>query len=406
MVHPYLTTSSGIFEGVEMKKKYPRLPNGYGQIRHLSGKRRNPFGVYPPQKAEDENGKRLPVKALCYVPTWTAAFAVLTAYKAGTYTPGMEADIITAEQESGLKTPPSALDAILADYARIRRATLGLPESLTFAEVYERYYRDKFESGKQYSAALVNSTRAAYRNLSALHSRPIRELKLDDLQTVVDACPLKHSSAEMMALVIKQVFRYAVAHDLCEKDYGSHVSVKTPDDDEHGVPFTEEELVTLWNNSDDPTVEMILIMCYAGYRIAAYKTLVVNLEERYFRGGNKTSSGRDVITPIHSAIYPLVTRRLARDGGLLVVTTNAFRDSMYTALEKIGIQKHTPHDCKHTFSALCERYGVNERDRKRMLGHRVGDLTNDTYGHRSLEDLRAEIEKIRCQKRVKSGIEL
>ena len=30
------------------KKKYPKLPNGYGSIKKLSGKRRNPYGVYSP----------------------------------------------------------------------------------------------------------------------------------------------------------------------------------------------------------------------------------------------------------------------------------------------------------------------------------------------------------------------
>lgn len=29
-----------------------------------------------------------------------------------------------------------------------------------------------------------------------------------------------------------------------------------------------------------------------------------------------------------------------------------------------------------------------------MLGHKIGDVTNDTYDHRTLEDLRNEIEKI------------
>ena len=44
---------------------------------------------------------------------------------------------------------------------------------------------------------------------------------------------------------------------------------------------------------------------------------------------------------------------------------------------------------------LCEKYQVNENDRKRLLGHSFGnDLTNAVYGHRSLEDLRTEIEKI------------
>lgn len=76
--------------------------------------------------------------------------------------------------------------------------------------------------------------------------------------------------------------------------------------------------------------------------------------------------------------------------------TNRFRNDMYKALETIGIAKHTPHDCRHTFSALCEKYKVNENDRKRMLGHSFGnDITNQIYGHRDIEDLRIEIEKIK-----------
>lgn len=44
---------------------------------------------------------------------------------------------------------------------------------------------------------------------------------------------------------------------------------------------------------------------------------------------------------------------------------------------------------------LCERYGVRENDRKRMIGHAFkDDVTNAVYGHRTVEDLRAEIEKI------------
>ena len=38
---------------------------------------------------------------------------------------------------------------------------------------------------------------------------------------------------------------------------------------------------------------------------------------------------------------------------------------------------------------------MTENDRKRMLGHSFGgDITNKVYGHRTLEELRAEIEKI------------
>ena len=73
---------------------------------------------------------------------------------------------------------------------------------------------------------------------------------------------------------------------------------------------------------------------------------------------------------------------------------------MYKKLEALGIaytngKKHTPHDCRHTFSWLCEHYKVNENDRKRMMGHSFkNDITNAVYGHRTVEELREEIEKI------------
>lgn len=376
------------------KKKYPRLPNGYGQIRKLSGNRRNPYGVYPPQVEEDQDGRRLPVKALCYVNSWSVGFAVLTALKAGTYTPGLENELMTVNSPEDL----------LADYARLRRYFLNQPEVCdpTFADVYKLYFRDKYESGKEYSVSARRGTQTAFANCKSLHDKSFRSLRLDDLQAVVDTCPLKHASLELIVSLIKQMYRYADAHELCDRDYGLHVKIKKADDDEHGVPFTEDELSVLWDHSDDPTAEMVLIMCYAGYRVSAYKDIVVNLEEKSFFGGNKTISGKGVLCPIHSAIYPLVKRRIERDG-CMMADTQIFRKQMYSVLASFGLAKHTPHDCKHTFSALCERYGVNEHDRKRMLGHKIGDITNDVYGHRTLEELRSEIEKIdlskACQKR-------
>ena len=36
------------------RKKHPKLPNGYGQIRYLGKGRRNPYGVYPPAKYDEK----------------------------------------------------------------------------------------------------------------------------------------------------------------------------------------------------------------------------------------------------------------------------------------------------------------------------------------------------------------
>lgn len=71
-------------------KKYPKLPNGYGSIKKLSGNRRNPFAVYPPATELIAPGQYAPVKAICYVDDYMKGFSVLTAYHAGTYYPGFE----------------------------------------------------------------------------------------------------------------------------------------------------------------------------------------------------------------------------------------------------------------------------------------------------------------------------
>ena len=81
------------------RKKYPKLPNGYGSIKYLGKGRRNPYAVHPPTTEFNINGSPATPKALCYVNDWYIGFAVLTAYKAGTYFPGYE-KTLSANQDS------------------------------------------------------------------------------------------------------------------------------------------------------------------------------------------------------------------------------------------------------------------------------------------------------------------
>lgn len=375
------------------RKKYPKLPNGYGSIKYLGKGRRNPYGVYPPVTEFTLEGVPVQKPALCYVDDWMKGFAVLTAYHAGTYVPGMEKELTvnTDDKFDGRELA----QRLLADYNRIKGAPEPEPQK-TFREVYEEFYEYKFERDKSraYSASTRGALQSAFKNAAVLHDRYITELKYTDLQAVIDDCPLKHSSVENIRSLFHQMYEFALIHEIVEKDYSAALKINKPNDDEHGVPFTDEELHILWRHKDNPTAEMILIMCYSGYRISAYQNIKINMNEWYFRGGIKTAAGKDRIVPIHSGIRELVQNRMKREKAL-IRSTEKFRFEMYDFLDAIGIEKHTPHDCRHTFSKLCEKYKVNENDRKRLLGHSFGnDITNGIYGHRSLEDLRSEIEKI------------
>lgn len=349
-------------------------------------------------KEFDDDGNAIARKAICYVDSWLKGFAVLTAYHAGNYTPGMERGLEGANTAS----VDGVLRAILSDYNQMARTDQGSAQKgKTFAEVYKEYYSWKYEQDKsrKYSESSINSTKAAYKNCSTLHDRIFSELRHNDLQKIIDGCKLKYASLELIKTLFRQMYTYAEMQEIVDKDYSAHVRINKPDDDEHGIPFTDEDLKKLWGDKEDPMAEMLLIMCYSGYRIGEYRNLTVNLQDWYFQGGSKTAAGKNRIVPIHTGIRDLVRQRMKRDGKLLFCTAQTFRVEMKNYLATHGMELHTPHDCRHTFSALCERYGVAENDRKRMLGHALGDITNDVYGHRTVEDLRGEIEKIKicCQ---------
>lgn len=373
------------------RKKHPKLPNGYGSIKYLGEGRRNPYAVHPPTKEFDIDGIPQTPKALCYVDDWYKAFTVLTWYKNNEYYPGRETEL--SSDQSDLEKQVSE---ILSQYTQKTKANKG---TKTFSEVFHEYYKDKFKQEyghKGKKTSMERSMSAAFKNCVALHDKPFIEITQKDMQKVIDNCALKHASLELIQTLFRQMYQYAEANNLCDKNYAQFVRIDQEDDDEHGVPFTDSELKILWDNKDNETVEMILIMCYSGYRVAAYKKMKVDLKVRYFQGGVKNKYSRERTVPIHSGIYDLVKRRIKRTGALMTESPDSFRNSMYEALEAIGIEKHTPHDCRHTFSKLCEDNKVSENDRKRMLGHSFGkDITNKVYGHRSLEDLREEIEKIK-----------
>lgn len=351
------------------RKRRMKLPNGFGSIKYLGSGRRNPYAAYPPAETWAENGKyQITPKAISYSETWEEAYELLTAYN--------------MEKQGKIKL----------------NRNVFIDRTPTFSEVYEDFYQEKFfKSPKKLSKASMNSAKAAFKNCYPLHDMQMGQIRYDDLQSVINGCKLKHASIELIVSLMHQIYKYAMKYEIVDKDYSAFLYIPKDDDDESGVPFSEEDMQLFWQNKEDPIIQMLLIMCYSGYRITAYEKIEVNLDELYFKGGVKTKSSKDRIVPIHSSIKNFVKCRYNAYGScLLGMPPHVFRKEMYSTLDRLKIQKHTPHDCRHTFSMLCEKYGVNENDRKRMLGHSFGnDITNAKYGHRSLEELRSEIEKIK-----------
>ena len=381
----------------------------YGQVRYLGKGRRNAYGVYPPAVEEYDNGQKKTPPALCYVSDRMVGIAVLTSYHAGTYKPGDEV-MIEKEMRKKSLADTKFFQTLLADYNKAM-FSIEKSEEPTFEEVFLNYYRDKYgqeygHDGKKKQSEY--STAAAFKNSSALHDKVYSSLRKDDFQAVINTVSerLSHSSAELVKFLFAQMDRYALANDICQKGYAGFAQIKIADDDEHGVPFTHNELDLLWKNKDKPFVDTILIYCYSGWRLnelAGMDLGNIDLEEKTFTGGLKNRYSRNRTVPIHSRIYDLVKARydtkfhsLIYHDGQRDISQKKYRECFAQALATCGItEKHTPHDCRHTCNSLLIEAKADRIARYRIMGHTGQDINEKIYSHMSVEQLRAEIEKIK-----------
>lgn len=342
------------------KRNIKKLPNGFGSIKHYNRNLRNPYGAFPPLKDYDDNGNAIRGKAIGYYPTYQDAYNALLEYNKSPY-------------DTDART-------------------------VTFEEVFKLFFEDKYVKNKkrQYSQSSMNLTNASFKHCKPLHKKPFVDIRATELQALVDSITLSHASLEGVVLLLKSMWKYAITYEITEKNIAEYLKINIADDDERGVPFSVKELKILWDNSDDECVKSILLLIYSGFRITEFLTADFNREEMYYQGGVKTRAGKNRIVPVNDLVAPFVDYRFEDK------PTARYREMFESCLKKYGIitsekgTKHTPHDCRHTFSWLCDKYNVDDLSKHLLMGHSMGsDIEKSVYGHRTIEELRVEINKIK-----------
>ncbi|WP_313184065.1 tyrosine-type recombinase/integrase [Lacrimispora sp.] len=212
------------------------------------------------------------------------------------------------------------------------------------------------------------------------------------------------------------LFDYAVFRRIVTENYARTFTTNTSKGDcqksREGRPYTKDELAILWDNSGDLFIDMIIVQCYSGWRPGEVIILAVNnidLENRTYTGGVKTSNGINRTVPIHPKVLPIIQKyydeaidigrpmlfgRTQKFHGSYRYIENSFRNSLLKKESELGILGHVLHDGRHTFSTFAKEYGVDEYARKKFMGHSIKDLTDRVYTHMDIEWFRTEIEKI------------
>ena len=157
---------------------------------------------------------------------------------------------------------------------------------VTFQEVYERWSKEKFPT---ISHSNVKGYEASYKVCGSLNNKVFRDMKLVDLQTVVDTCGKNYPTLKKLKSLFSQLYEYAMKNDICSKDYSEFVDIvkykdKNPDKRDHNK-FTKEEIERLWTLAEDPHYQIVLMLIYNGCRISEFLDLKkedVHLDEQYF----------------------------------------------------------------------------------------------------------------------------
>lgn len=269
--------------------------------------------------------------------------------------------------------------------------------NMTFKEVFESW---KAEHYREVGESAVAAYNRAFDVFASLHNSKFRNLRVADFQSVIDANEgKKRSTLAKHKQLITQLSDWAVREEIITVNYARFVKLSGEKPKEKEV-FSADDIAKL-ESDGSPAAKIVLMLIYTGMRIGELFSLpLADYHETYVVGGEKTEAGRNRIIPIRPEGRQCFAEIAAKaDGELLIsgysgqrVAANFRKRDYYPLLERLGIDKKTPHATRHTFASWAVSAGIKPELLQKMLGHASYDTTANIYVHADVEQLVAAVE--------------
>lgn len=329
--------------------KRMRLPNGFGQISELKGRRlRQPFRAMVTIGFK-ETGRPIS-KVLSYHKTYNEAYMALMKYHENPY---------------------------------------DLTDKMTVEDLYNKWSEQHY---KKISKSRKYAYISAWNYCKSLYKISIKDLRVADIKNCIENSGKNYSTKSGMKMVLSMMYDYAMEYEFVSKNPARAFNLKNDHEVKNHLAFTEDEISILWDNLDVLGVREILITIYSGWRPSELMDLEnINFEEEYMIGGSKTKAGKNRIVPIHPKILKLVKEYSESKRVKYKEYSRRFERAM---IELKLNPDHKPHDGRKTFITLAKKYKVDEYAIKRIVGHSIDDITESVYTERPLDWLKEEIVKI------------
>ena len=373
------------------KTRFGRRPNNTGTVVKLSGKRRTPFCARVMSDERDIiTGKK---KQIC-IGTFTTREEALNALSLYSL---KKSNSISNEEARNIA--PNLFDRIQ------EKTKKRVP---TFKDIYHILDEEEFSK-------LSKSARDGYgswiKHFETIYNRPIDNITLADLQYIFDNDKSKNGTQIHMKVLCSKIFEYAVIHQYIPRDfdYTSYIRIAEFKQSTKHYPFTMDEIKKL-KTINTSEAHLMLIYIYTGLR--AGELLKINRNNihinepcsddgsnkliSYIVTGSKTNAGKNRVVPIHNDIKQLVIDELLKsDKRLIDCSYASLNNTVLSTVNGYLKASHTMHDTRQTFASLCQLSNVDIYVRKKVLGHKLNDITFDIYTNASKNKLWTEINKIK-----------
>ena len=396
-----------------------KMPNGWGSITKLSGKRRKPWRVQKTAGWEwvsTTEKEWIDRKTKKVVLNPTAEQIALKQVK-------QRQKVIehpTMEQMLAKEVKEHRIYVEIGCYATRQEAVMVLSRynedpydlhlsTITLEEVYDKWSEQKYET---ISHSNVNGYKASWRLCEPIKKMKFVDVQIDHLQKIADDSGKNTPTLKKYKILMKALFEYAVIHGIITKDRNivEYLDISKPGNPNayDRKPFSKKDIAKIWKIVDSNEYYMLILMLiYTGLRIGEFldlKKSEVNMEERWFKVlESKTDAGIRTV-PIADKILPFFEYWMNKNDCEYLVSTpdgkhfvyRNYYDSYWKPLINAAniTFAYTPHCTRHTCVSLLTAAKVDERFIQKIVGHKGQNVTQIVYTHLEIQELIDEINKI------------
>lgn len=280
---------------------------------------------------------------------------------------------------------PTKKDAVEA-LGRLSGQSLTERYNMTFAEVFEAWSAEHYH---EVGPKAVEAYNRAFDVFAPLHDKLFRSLRTADFQAVLDPHMAKsHSTVNKYKQLLTQMSTWAIREELISTNFAKFVRLPENVKKEKEI-FSDAEIQKLEADGSD-AAKIVLMLLYTGMRIGELFSLPLSdYHESYVVGGEKTEAGRNRIIPIRpeGKQYFAYFAKQATGEMLLSgydgqkVPANFRRRDYYPLLDRLGIERKTPHATRHTYASRAVKEGLPPEMLQKILGHADYSTTANIYTH-------------------------